>query len=171
MSLIADIKKLRELEQKATPGPWSWYAEDSSMCWLGQTGNEEENFVLGSQTCKACTERGARCLQPNYEDRQMIAKSRNLAPAMIEVLECFKEGDAALLDRFVHIETEGAKLMAGFGKINEHHQKIIDALSTHGTKAVEPFKKAATIVQSMGEISSDRLKRQAILDEMLKNIK
>ena len=56
-------------------------------------------------------------------------RAAKLAPAMIEVLECFKEGDAALLDRFVHIETEGAKLMAGFGKINEHHQKIIDALS------------------------------------------
>lgn len=56
-------------------------------------------------------------------------------------------------------------------KMEAYCQKIIDALSTHGTKAVEPFKKAATIVQSMGEISSDRLKRQAILDEMLKNIK
>ena len=52
-------------------------------------------------------------------------RAAKLAPAMIEVLECFKEGDAALLDRL----TEGAKLMAGFGKINEHHQKIIDALS------------------------------------------
>ena len=55
-------------------------------------------------------------------------------------------------------------------RMEAYCQKIIDALSTHGAKAVEPFKKAATIVQSMGEISSDRLKRQAILDEMLKNI-
>lgn len=42
MTGFEEVEKLKELEQKATPGPWSWYAEDNSLCWLGQTGNEHE---------------------------------------------------------------------------------------------------------------------------------
>lgn len=56
-------------------------------------------------------------------------------------------------------------------KIDPYCQKIVDALSKHGSSAVTPFKKAAGIIESMGDISSDRLKRQAILEEMLKNLK
>lgn len=56
-------------------------------------------------------------------------------------------------------------------KIDAYCQKIIDALSKHGDKAVSPFKQATEIIQSMGEISSDRLKRQAVLEEMLNKIK
>ena len=54
MSLIADIKKLRELEQKAKKD----YVENGN--WYRYNAEK-------------------------------------LAPAMIEVLECFKEGDAELL--------------------------------------------------------------------------
>ncbi|MEW6077475.1 MAG: AIPR family protein [Thermodesulfobacteriota bacterium] len=53
-------------------------------------------------------------------------------------------------------------------KIEPYCQKIVDALSKHGTAAITPIKKAVTIVTSLGEISGDRLKRQAVLDEMLK---
>ncbi len=56
-------------------------------------------------------------------------------------------------------------------KIEPYCQKIIDALSKHGSTSVTPFKKAAEIIQSFGDISSDRLKRQAVLDEMIKKIK
>ena len=56
-------------------------------------------------------------------------------------------------------------------KIDPYCQKIVDALSKHGSSAVTPFKKAAGIIESMGDISSDRLKRQAVLEEMLKNLK
>ena len=56
-------------------------------------------------------------------------------------------------------------------KIDAYCQKIIDALSKHGAAAITPFKKAADIVQSMGDISSDRLKRQTVLEEMLKKVK
>lgn len=56
-------------------------------------------------------------------------------------------------------------------KIDDYCQKIIDALSKHGDAAVKPFKKAAEIMQSMGDISSDRLKRQTALEEMLKKVK
>jgi len=50
-------------------------------------------------------------------------------------------------------------------------QKIIDALSKHGAAAVTPFKKAASAIALMGDVSSDRLKRQTALDEMLKFVK
>lgn len=56
-------------------------------------------------------------------------------------------------------------------KIDPYCQKIVDALSKHGSSAITPFKKAAGIIESMGDISSDRLKRQAVLEEMLKNLK
>jgi hypothetical protein len=55
-------------------------------------------------------------------------------------------------------------------KIEPYCQKIVDALSKHGASAVNPFRKAVAIIQSMGEISSDKLKRQAVLDEMIKKI-
>lgn len=56
-------------------------------------------------------------------------------------------------------------------KIEPYCQKIIDTLTKHSSAAVAPFQKAAKIIQSMGEISDDRLKRQNALDEMLKKLK
>lgn len=56
-------------------------------------------------------------------------------------------------------------------KIEPYCQKIVDALSKHGSTAITPFKKASEIIQSFGEISDDRLKRQTVLEEMLKKVK
>lgn len=56
-------------------------------------------------------------------------------------------------------------------KIEPYCQKIVDALSKHGAASVAPFKKAAEIIEAMGDISSDKLKRQTVLEEMIKNIK
>lgn len=56
-------------------------------------------------------------------------------------------------------------------KMDAYCQKIIDALSKHGAAAVTPFKKAASAIALMGDVSSDRLKRQTALDEMLKFVK
>jgi regulator of sigma D len=56
-------------------------------------------------------------------------------------------------------------------KIEPYCQKIVDALSKHGAASVAPFKKAAAIIEAMGDISSDKLKRQTVLEEMIKNIK
>lgn len=46
-------------------------------------------------------------------------------------------------------------------------QKIIDVMGQHGQRATEIFNKVVGICQGLGEVSSDRLKRQAILNEML----
>lgn len=56
-------------------------------------------------------------------------------------------------------------------KIDQYCQKIVDVLSTHSDAAIKPFKTAAALIESMGDISSDRLKRQVILEEMLKKLK
>lgn len=52
-------------------------------------------------------------------------------------------------------------------KMDAYCQKIIDKLTKPGEHALAPFKQAVGILETLGEISDDRLKRQAVLDEML----
>jgi hypothetical protein len=120
MSHVEDVARLKELEAKATPGPWSWYAEDHSMCWLGQTGNDQENFVLGSTACKSCAERHERCMQPQEKDSRLISDLRNAAPWMLAVAGQFQAGDATILGLFVafmeHYKPDGHLNDVGPGK-------------------------------------------------------
>ncbi len=53
------------------------------------------------------------------------------------------------------------------GKTEAASQKIIAAMGQHGKPATDVFEKIVEICQSLGEVSTDRLKRQAILGEML----
>ncbi len=46
-------------------------------------------------------------------------------------------------------------------------KQIIDVMGQHGQAATEVFNKIVGICQGLGEVSADRLKRQAILGEML----
>ncbi|PHV23042.1 AIPR family protein [Janthinobacterium sp. BJB446] len=55
-------------------------------------------------------------------------------------------------------------------KAEQSAEKIIKVMGQHGKKATEVFEKIVEICQSMGEVSNDRLKRQAILAEMLDKI-
>ncbi|MCF8307947.1 MAG: AIPR family protein [Bacteroidales bacterium] len=55
-------------------------------------------------------------------------------------------------------------------KIENYCQNIIDAFAKHGDSVKEPFNKAVEIIQSIDEITDDRLKRQTIMDEMLQKI-
>lgn len=52
-------------------------------------------------------------------------------------------------------------------KVEQAAQKIIEVMGQHGQPATNVFNKIVGICQSLGEVSSDRLKRQAILAEML----
>lgn len=52
-------------------------------------------------------------------------------------------------------------------KMDAYCQKIIDKLTKPGEHALAPFKQAVDILNTLGEISDDRLKRQVVLDEML----
>lgn len=48
--------------------------------------------------------------------------------------------------------------------------KIIEVMSQHSAEATEVFTKAAKICQELGDVTPDRLKRQAILAEMMSKI-
>jgi hypothetical protein len=49
-------------------------------------------------------------------------------------------------------------------------QKVVDVMAQHGAAATEIFSKFVVICQSLGEVTEDRLKRQAILSEMLAQV-
>ncbi len=55
-------------------------------------------------------------------------------------------------------------------KAEQDAQKIIEVMAQHGAAATDVFSRAVGICQKLGEVSNDRLKRQAILQEMLAGI-
>lgn len=50
-------------------------------------------------------------------------------------------------------------------------EKIIEVMAQHGRRATDAFAKAVSICQNLGDVSNDRLKRQAILAEMISAVK
>lgn len=54
-------------------------------------------------------------------------------------------------------------------KIENYCSEIIKNLSTHQA-AITPFHKATDAISNLGELTKDRLKRQAVLEEMIKNL-
>ncbi|MGJ0431207.1 AIPR family protein [Methylobacter sp.] len=55
-------------------------------------------------------------------------------------------------------------------KMDNYAQKIIEKFSHHSTEGTAVFIQAVDIVNSLGEITNDRLKRQSVLEEMLANV-
>jgi hypothetical protein len=55
-------------------------------------------------------------------------------------------------------------------QIEPYCQKLVDAFCQHGEVAIDSLRQAVGIIQSMGDVTNDRLKRQAIMDEMLAKI-
>jgi hypothetical protein len=53
------------------------------------------------------------------------------------------------------------------GKAENAAAKLIQVMGQHGQPASEVFARSVNICQGLGEVSADRLKRQAILGEML----
>lgn len=56
-------------------------------------------------------------------------------------------------------------------KIDGYCQKIIDLFNRHNDEAVKIFTQAAQLIGELGEVTNDRLKRQAVLEELLNKIK
>lgn len=52
-------------------------------------------------------------------------------------------------------------------QVRQCAEQIINVMGQHGAPATEMFESVVQICQSLGEVSTDRLKRQAILTEML----
>jgi len=55
-------------------------------------------------------------------------------------------------------------------KMEQYCQKIIDVCSSHGEALKKPFRHAVAIMLSVQDLTDDRLKRQAVMDEMLDKI-
>ena len=55
-------------------------------------------------------------------------------------------------------------------RIETYCQSIIDSLSHYGDSVIEPFVNAVDAIINLGEITNDRLKRQAVLQEMYDEI-
>lgn len=54
--------------------------------------------------------------------------------------------------------------------MDAHSGLIISAFSKHGDSVKTPFREAVSIIQSIDDITDDRLKRNAVLEEMLNKI-
>lgn len=87
MSLIDEVAKLRALEQKAIGGAW----EDGKIETGCIAGDDGRGMVVLRKTNDGDV--------PSQENIDFICEARNLAPAMLRVLECFREGDAERLER------------------------------------------------------------------------
>ncbi len=55
-------------------------------------------------------------------------------------------------------------------KMDEYAQKIIDIFSHHSTKGTAVFTQTVNIVNSLGDVTNDQLKRQTVLNEMLAKV-
>ena len=107
MSLLEEIKKLQELEQKATPkwilsnplkGEYQIYSE------FGDLNIEFEDSDI--------------------DDPRFIVVSRNLAPAMLEVLGCFHDGDAETLGEILDVfQFDGEPMSAVYADCISRLQK------------------------------------------------
>ena len=90
MSMIDDVKKIRELEQQSIGGKWSWVAwHDGPLLYSTEYKSGYEDFNP----------------QPGVE-MDLLVTLRNLAPAMLEVLGCFQKGDEDLLVEYIYQFTE-----------------------------------------------------------------
>jgi GTPase Era involved in 16S rRNA processing len=58
----------------------------------------------------------------------------------------------------------------GSRDVEKEAAKIVSVMEKHGPEATSVFDKATKICVNLGEVTNDRLKRQAILTEMLENI-
>lgn len=102
MSLITDIEKLRELEQSLFPGKWK-VDEYNDAVDISPAPKETRvhGYGYGDQGF-ICDLNDGEYHEYYSEEEQantakFIAESRNLAPVMLSVLECFREGYAEIL--------------------------------------------------------------------------
>ena len=55
-------------------------------------------------------------------------------------------------------------------KMEAYSGKLISSFSKHGKSVLDPFKQAISVIQSFENLTDDRLKRQAVLEEMLAKV-
>jgi hypothetical protein len=113
MSLITDIEKLRGLEQQATCAPWYKAERDEGDCdeingriqsWdtsvlvydheMGVFHPEKVKIRYGPEEFEDDYDMESICAPDKERNAEFIAVSRNLAPAMLDILGMIREGDA-----------------------------------------------------------------------------
>lgn len=107
MTLIEDVAWLKELEKKATPGRWikaerlEYDADYETADHLvgGPTGRTEYDRDTGIFTTYNADpdeiyDDSIICRPDVEDDADFIAEFRNAAPALLDVLGAFQEGDA-----------------------------------------------------------------------------
>jgi len=106
MSLLEEIKKLRELEQAIFPGKWKVDDYNSAVA-ISPAPKETRvhGYGYGNQGF-VCDLNDGEYHEYHSEDEQantakFIAVSHNLAPAMLEVLGMIRAGDADILQIFI----------------------------------------------------------------------
>ena len=102
---LPDEAELRALLEKATPGPWHWYAEDYSCAILcGETNGHADPLKKNVTTvsiCEACRKRAkgsdnphwvwGRCTSGTSDDAALIRAARNALPTLLDRLEKMRE--------------------------------------------------------------------------------
>ena len=84
----------------------------------------------------------------------------------------FKWHMLPLVRAIVCPQTDGRQTAAlNSRRMEQQAQKIIEVMGQHGQPATDVFNTIVRICNDLGEVSSDRLKRQAILGEMLAGIR
>lgn len=81
-SLIDGVARLKDLEAKATPGPF--FVIELAGCW--SVGTSEKHMQAND------------LLYTGKHDAEMIAALRNSAPKLLDVLSEIRAGDADILD-------------------------------------------------------------------------
>ncbi len=96
-SLIEKVDRLKELEKRATLGPWA-YEEDAENFPDG-TGNASGDLkIIDNRGCTVSTMIEYAEYENSVENAEMIVALRNAAPAILDVLSAFRDGDAVILN-------------------------------------------------------------------------
>jgi len=120
MSLLEEIKKLQELEQKATAGKWYKAERDEGDCdeingrtqsWdtgvmvydreMGVFHPEMMKVRSGPEEYEDDVVLESICAPDKEQNADFIVQNRNLAQAMLSVLECFRGGDAEAIQEII----------------------------------------------------------------------
>ena len=124
MTGFEEVKKLKELEQKASRPVW--YARETtkteavspkyfSHMRIGST--EDDRVFLADQGEKA--------------DLDLTIALRNAAPLLLDIAGQIHFGDDKLLARLIYEQEDLARFVAGFGGVHQSERVMIDLLKRY----------------------------------------
>ena len=138
MTLIETIKQLQEMEQQMTPRKWESYSGIVRSKLPQHLHAEIENVNIITECTPIAELDRLQFGTTNHNSRQDakgIARLRNAAPAMLDVLCRFLPGDADILDSAIiavemipcieegDVESK-AKILAGLKRIQEAARRM-----------------------------------------------